>query len=126
MRRPCLVLQASALRTHRESNLRGNNRVERYTQAVQDAKSNAGGQNSATKVLNEGMLLEALGPKVRKEVTHSHESAGRNSWAASIAVCQYQLHSLTARSNSRPAILQCFLILTALKDLKALVHVEGA
>ena len=59
-----MTLQASALRTHRESNLRGNNRVERYTQAVQDAKSNAGGQNSATKVLNEGMLLEALGPKV--------------------------------------------------------------
>jgi len=58
------LLQASALRTHRESNLRGNNPVERYTQAVQDAKANANGQHSASKVLNEGMLLEALGPKV--------------------------------------------------------------
>jgi len=37
--------------------------VERYTQAVQDAKANANGQHSASKVLNEGMLLEALGPK---------------------------------------------------------------
>ena len=56
--------QARALMTQTECNLRGNNPAERYAQALQDARSNASGQQSAAKVMNEGMLLEALGPKV--------------------------------------------------------------
>lgn len=56
--------QASALRTHTESTLRGNSPSERYSQAIANARANTSGKQSASKVLNEGMLLEALGPKV--------------------------------------------------------------
>ena len=56
-------LQASALRTHTESTLRGNTPSEKYREAVANARANASGQQSASRVLNEGMLLEALGPK---------------------------------------------------------------
>ena len=49
--------------THTEGQLRGNNPADRYTQAVQDARNNANGKR-ASSVMNEGMLLEALGSKV--------------------------------------------------------------
>ena len=58
-----MLMQASALRTHTESKLRGNTPSERYSQAVASARANTSGKQSASKVLNEGMLLEALGPK---------------------------------------------------------------
>lgn len=58
-----VTMQASALRTQTESSLRSNNPFERYTQAVADARANTQGKQSASKVLNEGMLLEVLGPK---------------------------------------------------------------
>lgn len=59
------VAQARALITHTESGLKGYSPADRYLQAVQDACRNTNGEKNAAAVMNEGILLEALGPKAR-------------------------------------------------------------